>query len=220
MCQLAQQSIQAKAAGKVILDTKQAVVKNLDRRRRSSLTGQLGGGEDFQLASDPPSPTSVREVGLKAESLGPSVRPSASTRSLKHSFVTNESLQMRSATRSRLLSRVKDRKDQKDQNQISRAQFGSSRSGMHMRPGRRAAFNLDSGERFVLPVPPDRPLASMHTQFRRRNMRENIMIFRARCEDDLTQQDLLDVELATAECEGEILRLCRKAEKLSPKKSY
>ena len=39
-------------------------------------------------------------------------------------------------------------------------------------------------------------------QTARRNMRENIMIFRARCEDDLTQADLLDVELATAECEG------------------
>ncbi|CAE7239254.1 unnamed protein product, partial [Symbiodinium microadriaticum] len=82
----------------------------------------------------------------------------------------------------------------------------------------RLRFNFKKGESFVMPTPPDRPFASADTQFRRRNMRENIMIFRARNEESLTHAGLLDVELGMAECEGVALQLAQQVNEMWQRK--
>eukprot|EP00435_Cladocopium_sp_Y103_P070953 s557_g36.t1 len=63
---MARKSIQAKAVGKVLTDRTKTPVTNFDLRRRSSLSGQLGPGEDFKLFSgNGPSPSVSQDIGKK-----------------------------------------------------------------------------------------------------------------------------------------------------------
>lgn len=236
---MARKTIQAKAVGKVLTDRTKTPVTNFDLRRRSSLSGQIGPGEDFKLFSgNGPSPSVSQDIGKKVTldlaDAQSEARPTSGNGGRKPTLVTSESLKVRSDTRTRLLARSKEKQEasttsnsgtprnkghsvmmlRRAQRQADALKVKNKEEAetVNVRRRGRAAMNFQMAK-FDLPVPPDRPLASLHTQFRRRNMRENIMIFRARCEDNLSQADLLDVELATAECEGEIIELSQQAKK-------
>jgi len=58
--------------------------------------------------------------------------------------------------------------------------------------------------------PRDRPFASLETQFRRRTQRDAVKVYRAGAETNLTTSGLREIELATAESEGAILKLLEK----------
>ena len=236
MHKLARQTIQAKAVGKALTDQNRRAVTTFDVRRRSSLSAQLGAGQDLHIfRGEVTSPSVSQELGQQMTSTeSDEKRPASPQRKNPKVMVTNASLKVRSETRNRLLTPSKERPDSAKKQKESltdAAQIHTpSKSAVVLRraqrqaealkvkqkeaesiavPSRagRVALRFQTGASFALPVPPDRPIASLHTQFRRRNMRENIMIYRARCEDDLTQADLLDIELATAECEGEIIQI-------------
>ncbi|CAL1148010.1 unnamed protein product [Cladocopium goreaui] len=237
---MARKTIQAKAVGKVLTDRNKTPVTNFDLRRRSSLSGQIGPGEDFKLFSgNVPSPSVSQDIGSKKVTLDLAEAQSeaglARPASRKPTLVTTASLKVRSDTRTRLLERSKEKQEKHEAStstsvprkgqsvmMLRRAQRQAdalkvknkeeTETAVNVRRRGRAAMNFQMAK-FDLPVPPDRPIASLHTQFRRRNMRENIMIFRGRCEDNLSQADLLDVELATAECEGEIIEVSQQAKK-------
>eukprot|EP00434_Breviolum_minutum_P010860 symbB.v1.2.009575.t1/scaffold609.1/size185969/5 len=236
MHKLARQTIQAKAVGKALTDQNRRAVTTFDVRRRSSLSAQLGAGQDLHIfRGEVTSPSVSQELGQQMTSTeSDEKRPASPQRKNPKVMVTNASLKVRSETRNRLLTPSKERPDSAKKQKESltdAAQIHTpSKSAVVLRraqrqaealkvkqkeaesiavPSRagRVALRFQTGASFALPVPPDRPIASLHTQFRRRNMRENIMIYRARCEDDLKQADLLDIELATAECEGEIIQI-------------
>lgn len=250
----AQKRLQAKAAGKLLAEKVEAKRARFAMRRRSSVTGTLGAGEDFQVFTSQAAEPLVEKHLSSAEKkeLGSGVRQEAAEKAVKPKFVTDESLKLREQTRRRLTQRLSQRLDPASIGEISGqvSQGASPVSGSLMgsrRPSgveraakqaedvevasRRASlqehepeiqgrlrFNFKKGESFVMPTPPDRPFASADTQFRRRNMRENIMIFRARNEESLTHAGLLDVELGMAECEGVALQLAQQVNEMWQRK--
>mmetsp|Transcript_45857 Transcript_45857/g.82532 ORF Transcript_45857/g.82532 Transcript_45857/m.82532 type:complete len:1213 (-) Transcript_45857:97-3735(-) len=72
------------------------------------------------------------------------------------------------------------------------------------------ARSVNTSRQELAAPPKDRPFASLETQFRRRTMRESILVYRARADQNLTAAGLREIELATAENEGAILKLAEK----------
>lgn len=250
----AQKRLQAKAAGKLLAEKVEAKRARFAMRRRSSVTGTLGAGEDFQVFTSQAAEPVVEKHLSSAEKkeLGSGVRQEAAEKTVKPKFVTDESLKLREQTRRRLTQRLSQKLDpaligdlsqqaSADASSASGSVIGSRRPSAIERAAKQAEdievaskrtslqepepelqgrlrFNWKKGESFVMPTPPDRPFASADTQFRRRNMRENIMIFRARNEESLTHAGLLDVELGMAECEGVALQLAQQVNEMWQKK--
>ncbi|CAJ1430675.1 unnamed protein product [Effrenium voratum] len=219
MSKLAKQSLQAKAASRMLNLVEEMTKTHFDRRRRSSVTGQLGAGEDFNVFEGKGQAEQTRSSRADKEGLGESLRLATCEGSPRPHFVTDDALKLRQDTRNRLSVRLDAEPISASSRRASHIDELAAKQAVHIqaanqhitkapRQNGRLRFCWDKGQSFALPVPPkDRPFASLHTQFRRRNMRENLMIFRGRCEEELRHADLLDMELAVAECEGEALKV-------------
>lgn len=234
---LAKKSMVAKAAAKMIEDSKVDSDKRMEQRKNTSIAGRLGAGADFVNYFG----GTLLEHGSSKNTVGAhswqgtegNRRPMLSGREwmLDKRLCTNAYMDKRAehrqgfndpeycfsapdSRRSAALaasppSKMNDVQEVcQESNTISSPQMPSQKR--HVKPFETATLGeVDEKQEETTSQkrPQNRPFASKEVQFRRRTLRETIQIYRAAAADHPSRAGIREIEVATADQEAEILKL-------------